>query len=482
MASVQPAPRGSRRPIGQDPLGTPVRRAALRLLDAVLRRGEPLEAALPAATRALPGGPDRGLAHAIAAETLRRLPDLDALIDSATRQRLPDDAKARMALRVALVQALSLGTPPHAAIATVLPLVDGGPRKLVHGVFGTLMRGEATLPEVPTLPAGVAERWRENWGEGVAEAAARAIAAPPALDLSFKPSAPLPLAGGVGGGNGVSPSTPSVDTPSPSPVAGRSGSQPDLNDAGHRSPATRKREGSEEVLLADNHVRLPAGTSVPDLPGFVEGDWWVQDLAASLPARLIGAGTGTALDLCAAPGGKTLQLAAAGWQVTAVDASEQRLARLRENLARTRLEAQVIRADLRRWRPRAPADAVLLDAPCSATGIFRRHPDVLYRAHPALIAEMAELQRDLFARAADWVEPGGVLVYATCSLEPEEGEAQLDALLAARPDFALDPPRPGELPAGIPVTDRGIVRTLPGTLADQGGCDGFFVARLRRAV
>jgi 16S rRNA (cytosine967-C5)-methyltransferase len=137
---------------GPDPLGTPARRAAMRLLDAVLRRGEPLESALHLATRALPGGPDRGLAHAIAAETLRRLPDLDALIDSATNQRLPDDAKARFALRIALVQALALGTPPHAAISTVLPLMDGGPRRLVHGVFGTLLRRGATLPEAPSSP------------------------------------------------------------------------------------------------------------------------------------------------------------------------------------------------------------------------------------------------------------------------------------------------------------------------------------------
>ena len=152
-------PKPPASPRQPDPLGTATRRASLRLLDAVLRRGEPLESALAYATRALPGGPDRGLAHAIAAETLRRLPDLDALIDSATRQRLPDDAKARFALRIALAQVLGLGTPPHAAIATVLPLVDGGPRKLVHGVFGTLMRQGVTLPEVARLPDSAAARW-----------------------------------------------------------------------------------------------------------------------------------------------------------------------------------------------------------------------------------------------------------------------------------------------------------------------------------
>ena len=137
-----------------------------------------------------------------------------------------------------------------------------------------------------------------------------------------------------------------------------------------------------------------------------------------------------------------------------------------------------MQADLRAWSPPAPADAVLLDAPCSATGIFRRHPDVLHRVRPAVIAEMAALQAILFARAADWVKPGGLLVYATCSLEPEEGEHQLTRFLAARPDYAIDPPRPDELP--VPSTDDGWVRTLPGTLEADGGCDGFFIARLRR--
>ena len=432
MARPRPTTRPA--PGGPEPLGTATRRAALRLLDAVLRRGEPLESALAHATRALPGGPDRGLAHAIAAETLRRLPDLDALIDSATRQRLPDDAKARFALRIALVQVLALGTPPHAAIATVLPLVDGGPRKLVHGVFGTLMRDGATLPDVPTLPAAVADRWRDNWGKDVAAAAARAIAAPPPIDLSL-----------------ADPAWEGIDAPS----------------------------------LAPAHRRVPAGSEVAALPGYDSGAWWVQDLAASIPARLIGRGPegggGTALDLCAAPGGKTLQLAAAGWQVTAVDISESRAARLRENGARTGLRFAVEIADVLQWSPPAPADAVLVDAPCSATGIFRRHPDVLHRAHGGIVAEMALVQARILSRAAQWVAPGGTLVYATCSLEPEEGEAQLDRFLDAHRDFAIRPVLRAELPDGIEPEPEGWVRTLPGMLEEAGGCDGFFVARVQRA-
>jgi 16S rRNA (cytosine967-C5)-methyltransferase len=416
-----------------DPPGTAARRAAIRLLDAVLRRGQALDAAVPGATRDLPRADDRAFAQAMAAEVLRRLPDLDALIDGATRATLPPDAKARTALRIALVQALVLGTPAHAAIATVLPLVDGGPRKLVHGVFGTLNRAGVLLPEVPTLPEATADRWAAAWGEETVAAAARAIAAPPPLDVTLRGDAP---------------------------------------------------EGLGGVSLAPGHRRLPRGTAVTALPGYAEGAWWVQDLAASIPARLIGRPAepgATVLDLCAAPGGKTMQLAAAGWDTVAVDGSQSRLARLRDNLHRTRLKAAVIRADLNDWQPAEPAAAVLLDAACSATGIFRRHPDVLHRVRPSVIDEAAALQARLLARAADWVRPGGTLVYATCSLEPEEGEEQIGRFMAARLDFALDPVRADELPDGIAPAAAGWVRTLPGMLAGQGGCDGFFVARLRRA-
>lgn len=428
MPSRQPRP--SARPPA-DPPGVPARRAALRLLDATLRRGLPLEGAMDVAAAGLPPN-DRGLAHALAAAVLRRLADLDALIDAQTQQRLPDDAKARFALRLALAQAMLLGTPPHAAIATVLPLVDGGPRRLVHGVFSAVMRANPALPEAATLPEAVETRWHAAWGDDVIGAAGLLLAGPPPLDLSFA----------------------DADAAAASPLG--------------------------ESLLP-RHRRLVAERPVPELPGFAEGQWWVQDLAASLPARLIGDGNGTALDLCAAPGGKTLQLAAAGWQVTAVDASASRLERLSESLARTGLKADIAVADLLDWAPPAPADAVLLDAPCTATGIFRRHPEVLHRVRPRAIAEAAELQARLLARAAEWVRPGGVLVYATCSLEPEEGERQIERFLDKRSDYALVPVGESELPAGIASAGTGWVRTLPGMLADHGGLDGFFIARLRQA-
>ena len=415
-----------------EPPGVGARRAALRLIDAVLRQGLPLEAALERATAGLAPS-DRGLAHAIAAATLRWLPDLDRLIDGATQRPLPDDAKARSVLRLALAQALILETPPHAAISTALPLVEGGPRRLVHGVFGALNRQNTRLPEHPSLPDPVALRWQAGWGDAMTMGAAIALSAQPPTDLTLA--------------------------------------------AGEDAAQWAEKLGG--TSLAPGHVRLPPGR-VDALEGFAEGRWWVQDIAASLPGRLLGAGPGSALDLCAAPGGKTMQLASHGWTVTAVDASASRLARLRENLQRTGLSAEVVTADLLKWQAPGLYDAVLLDAPCSATGIFRRHPDVLHRVRPKDIKALAETQARLVARAADWVKPGGRLVYAVCSLERAEAEAQAERLLATRPDLVPDPVSAAELPAGLMPDAAGQVRTLPDMLAGEGGLDGFFVARFRR--
>jgi 16S rRNA (cytosine967-C5)-methyltransferase len=224
-------------------------------------------------------------------------------------------------------------------------------------------------------------------------------------------------------------------------------------------------------------VRLQS-SSVTDLPGFGAGRWWVQDLAASLPARLVPPEASNVLDLCAAPGGKTMQLASTGHRVTGVDASGTRLARLRENLERTHLDAQLIEADALKFQPDRQYDAVLLDAPCSATGTFRRHPEVLYRARPKVISEGADLQRLLLGRAAEWVKAGGTLVYSVCSLEWDEGEEIIRSFLASRSDYALD--RAPELPPFVPVAREGWARILPGLLEEQGGLDGFFMARLVR--
>jgi len=397
--------------------GSGARKAALKMLDAVLRRGETMEQAGGAAN-GLPNFADRALARAIAGEVLRWLTDLDTLIDGATAKPLPEDAKPRMVLRMMLAQWLRLDTPPHAVVATALPLLAGGPKRLAHGVFATLTRGEAKLPDVPTLPPEVAARWGER-----AEAIAAGIAQPPPLDLSLR-----------------------------------------SEDAG---------EGLGGTSLASLNRRLPRGTRVEDLPGYDDGAWWVQDLAASLPARLLGQGDGKrALDLCAAPGGKTLQLAAAGWKVTALDNSSRRLERLRQNLTRTGLAADIVEADAMGWEPDTVFDAILLDAPCTATGTCRRNPDVIHRIGPRQIEAMATLQSQLLERAANWLAPGGRLIYAVCSLEPDEGED-----IAAACNLKTDPVTKDELPSGVSPTAEGWLRTDPGMLADSGGMDGFFVAR-----
>jgi 16S rRNA (cytosine967-C5)-methyltransferase len=405
--------------------GLPARRAALQLLDAVLRRGQPLENALNAATKGIDNPADRALAHAIASEVLRRIPDLDDLIDGATRQRLPDDSKARLVIRIALVQALILGTPEHAAVATALPLVDGGPRRLVHGVLGTLLRQKAKLRDIPMLLPNVEARWEKAWGTSMVGNAAAALAAQPPIDLTLK----------------------------------------DPDSTAHWADALSGES------LAPGHVRIGRETAIMELPGFDTGDWWVQNIAASVPARLLGAGEGrTALDLCTAPGGKAMQLAANGWQVTGVERDVARLDRVRENLARTGLSAELITADVLKWVPPAPFDAILLDAPCSATGIFARHPDVLHRVRPRDIADLAAIQTKMLIRATEWLKPGGRLVYATCSLEPEEGEGVVQAALAA--GLTLDSVADQELPPGMSATKEGMVRIFP-----QEHRDGFFIAR-----
>ena len=408
--------------------GVAARQAALRILDAVLRRGQTMDNAAQAA-RGLPPA-DAALASAIAGETLRRLPDLDSLIDGATRQRLPDDSKARIVLRLALAQKIGLGTPDHALVATALPLVDGGPRRLVHGVLGTLLRKGLPAIDAPRLPEAVEQRWGHAWGEDALLAARRAIAQRPALDLGFATSAAC------------------EDYP-------------------------------QGVSLAPRHRRIDHHGSITDLPGFDAGQWWVQDLASSLPARLVPAGARAVLDACAAPGGKTMQLAAAGHGVTALDRSQSRLTRLSDNLRRTGLKAETVVADVLDWTPPSPFDAVLLDAPCSATGTFRRHPEVLYRAHAAIIEQSAMLQAQMLARIADWVRPGGSLVYAVCSLEPEEGEQRIDAFLAGRSDYRIEPAP--EL-AGVTPHPKGWLRVLPGMLEQRGGLDGFFTAHLVRSA
>jgi 16S rRNA (cytosine967-C5)-methyltransferase len=338
-----------------------------------------------------------------------------------------------MVLRLALAQKVGLGTPEHALVATALPLVDGGPRRLVHGVLGTLLRRGVPQIDAPTLPEEVEERWGAAWGEEVVHAARRQIAKRPPLDLTF------------------------------------------ADEAEARAYA----EANGGMSLAPKHVRLES-SSVTDLPGFGEGRWWVQDLAASLPARLIPSDAKDVLDLCAAPGGKTMQLAAAGHRLTSLDSSASRLARLSDNLERTHLAAELVEADALTWEPPQKYDAILLDAPCSATGTFRRHPEVLYRARPKVVADGAALQGKLLDRAAEWLKPVAALVYSVCSLEPQEGEDVVRAFLQRHDKFRLD--HASKLPRFVQPSGEGWARILPGLLKAEGGLDGFFMARLVRTA
>ncbi|MGB7374371.1 RsmB/NOP family class I SAM-dependent RNA methyltransferase [Pontixanthobacter sp.] len=403
--------------------GLPARRAALKMIDAVMNRGETLEQVERNANRHIRSPADQALSRAIAGETLRWLTDIDTMIDSAMQKPLPHDAKTRSVLRLMLAQWLRLDTPPHAVIATALALLSGGPRRLAHGVFSALTKRDGlALPDAPTLPQDVAYRWGARAGP-----IAAGLVVPPPLDLALKDWRETEAMAEMMGG----------------------------------------------VSLAPGHIRLPRGTPVDQLPGFKDGDWWVQDLAASLPARLLGSGQGKrVLDLCAAPGGKTLQLAAAGWQVTALDISERRLGKLRQNLDRTGLQAEIIKANALTWQPAKQFDAILLDAPCTATGTARRHPDVIHRIGDRQIEEQAELQNALLERATQWLPDGSTLIYAVCSLENAEAIAQADSVGLKQVPITSD-----ELPAGLEPADDGWLRTDPGMLGDAGGLDGFFIGR-----
>jgi 16S rRNA (cytosine967-C5)-methyltransferase len=408
----------------------PTRQAALALLSAVLDRRRPLEEALDALPGTAPR--DRAAAHRIASAVLRRLGTLDTVLEPFLRREPPP--AARHALRIGAAELLLLGTPAHAAVASAVGLVPRPFAGLVNAVLRRVAdAGQGALegldgPRLDT-PAWLWSSWYAAYGPAV-----RAIAAahqhPAPLDLSLLPGA--------------------------TPPAGA------------------------EALPTGSH-RTPPGTRITELPGFAEGGFWAQDAAAALPAKLLGPRPGERIaDLCAAPGGKTAQLAAAGAHVVAVERDARRAARIGENLARLRLSAETVVADALDWRPDARFDAVLLDAPCSATGTMRRHPDIAYLKRAGDIVTLAALQAKLIAAAARLLAPGGRLVFATCSLQPEEGEAQAEAALAA--GLVPDPIRPDECP-GLPeaITPAGYLRTRPDVWPDRGGMDGFFAARFRVA-
>lgn len=422
------------------------RAAALDLLEAVLRKKTLLDDAFDAHPGiAAMEARDRGFVRMLAATVLRRLGQLDALVAGCLDRSGPVKSGVRDILRLGAAQLVFLETPPHAAVATAVDLAVrrglGHYRGLVNAVLRRLAREGAALAAVQdaarlNTPDWLRLSWREAYGEDRARLIAEANLTEAPLDITAKGD-PTAWAGPL-----------------------------------------------EARLMPTGTLRRQAGGSVAELPGFAEGAWWVQDMAASLPARLFPALEGRLVyDLAAAPGGKTAQLAAAGARVVALDRSARRLERLRSNLDRLGLRAETVTADAAAWNPAEPADAVLLDAPCTATGAIRRHPDIQRLKGPGDVARLADLQRRLLARVVQLVKPGGILVYCTCSLQPEEGERQVDALLASGAPVGRVPVEAGEL-GGLDglVNGRGEVRTLPGQLAGQGGIDGFFVARLRRTA
>jgi len=422
----------------QDAAGLPARAAALDLLEAALSRRAGLEEGLTHPSLSALAPRDRAFARALAMATLRRLGPIDAALQARLKKPPPD--RIVQVLRLGAAQLLVLKTPAHAAVSATVDLCarqkGGQPFKgLVNAVLRGLVREPPDLDDPDLLaPQWLAARWRSAFGADAARAMAAMIAEEPATDLSLK------------------------------------------DPAGAAALAAQL----EGQVLPGGTVRAGLKGEVSSWPGFAEGGWWVQDASAAVPARLLGIEPGqSALDLCAAPGGKTLQLAALGARVTAVDKSAGRLKRVSENLARTGLSAEVVCADAAEWGDKRRFDAVLLDAPCSATGTYRRHPDVLWVASPADVPKLAALQGRLLDAAARRVGDGGRLVYCVCSLEPEEGEAQVAAFLKRTPGFVLEPMAPGE--GGAPeasLLSDGTLRILPHHGA--GGTDGFFIARMRR--
>lgn len=416
------------------------RTLALRLLLAVTQDGHMLSDTAP--DKASPA--TRARALRLATTCLRHLQRADAVLAPLLRKAPPPEVQAL--LRLATVEMLELGEAAHGVVNSAVAQarqMRGGERfgGLVNAVLRRAAQTEGweALP-VPRLPGWLRRRLAAAYGQEAVVAIEAAHLAGAPLDLTLRPL----------------------------PDDARDALTEDL--AAMAGPV---------ATLPGGSLRLAAGAQVSALPGFAGGQWWVQDAAAALPAQFLAAQPGErVLDLCAAPGGKTMQLAATGASVTALDLSGERLKRLSANLSRTGLSAEIIRNDALTWQPDTPFDAILLDAPCSATGTIRRHPDLPLIRKPGDIAALSELQAQLIDRALAMLRPGGWLAYCTCSLLPDEGEAQVTAALARHPDVTLLPlPAP---PFGDPTPEGGW-RTRPDHLAGQGGVDGFYIALMTRA-
>jgi 16S rRNA (cytosine967-C5)-methyltransferase len=408
--------------------GVTARATAVAILDGVLGEGRMLSdfdgAGLAPA--------DRARALRLAQAVLRHLEPADRALDRHLRKAPP--LSVRNALRLAVVERAQ-GAPAHGVVNAAVEIVRRGKRTAhLAGLVNAVLRA---LPDAPfegqppqRMPRWLRQQLVHAWGREVVSTIEAVQAAEPSLDLTVRPGFPVP----------------------------------------------------EGDLLPTGSLRLAHAGQVSALAGYTTGGWWVQDAAAALPARMLGVQPGErVLDLCAAPGGKTLQLAAAGAEVTALDISAARMARVEANLARTGLSARLAVADALHWEPEEPFDAILLDAPCSATGTIRRHPDLPFVKDGSEVAGLVALQAQLLDRALGWLRPGGRLVFATCSLLPEEGEGQLAGALARHPELAAERV---DLPGLEPGwwTAEGGLRLRPDYWAARGGMDGFFAVRLRNGV
>ncbi len=410
----------------------------------MLRRKLPLDEALATAAAGLSlEARDRAFLRQLATTTLRHLGVIDKVL--ASRLTRPGDLPAPTldALRLGAAQLLLLDTPAHAAVDGAVASVPSRFGSAQRGVVNAVLRriasdGPKALNALDadrlTLPPWLWNRLNDAWGEPVARAAAAAMRTEPPLDITLRSIDP-------------------ADWP----------------------------ERLNAIRLPDGSLRRASDGRIEALSGFDDGAWWIQDAAAAMPARLLGEIAGSRVaDLCAAPGGKTAQLLSAGADVTAVDRSATRLERLKQNMDRLGFKPRIIAADAARWRPETPFDAILLDAPCSATGTLRRHPDVAWTKEPSDLTSLTALQDRLLSAAVEMLRPGGVLVYCTCSLLPEEGEARIAALIATGAAIERMPIAPHEVSESGFITPLGDLRTLPQHWPEHGGLDGFYAARLRR--
>ncbi|MCE9522886.1 MAG: MFS transporter [Alphaproteobacteria bacterium] len=429
-----------------DTQGLAARSAALATLQAVFTTGRPLYDALESnLSKSKLAARDLAFARAIVMTALRRLGQIDEVISHFLREPLPARAgPAEMILRLATAELLFLEVAPHAAVSSAVELADHDTRaRHFKGLINAVSRriaaeGKATLETIDAeranTPVWAWEAWTRAFGEDAARGIAKAHASEPPLDITVK-----------------------------------------------SDPAAWAPKLEATILPTGTLRRLPGGR-IEDLPGYAEGAWWVQDAAASIPVRLLGQVKGkTVIDLCAAPGGKTAQLANLGAKVTAVDLGFDRMKRVMANLARLNLQAEIEVADALEWRPKTLADALLLDAPCTATGTVRRHPDVLWRKGVSDVLAQADLQARLLKSASDMLKPGGTLVYCVCSLAREEGEDVIGDFLAIHSNFERVPVTPADVDGeAIFVTAKGDFRTLPSHWPERGGLDGFYACRLRR--